>query len=780
MFTVGEKKLNWDDVEVLLIGAGTMGASLAQAYAQSGFNVGVVDICDEILERAWKTIDAEFEAARRRGIYTELQAEEIRGRILTTTSYEEACRGKNLQLVIETATEDIAIKKEIFRALDRLCAPDVILASNSSSLDTNILARETRRPDKVVWMHFFYLPHKNRAGEYAGTDTASPASFAAAAKFMKLAGKVATPILSSRKGGAADVIFVALLLEAARMVDEGFALPAIEAAGCKAFSMPVGFLSLMDANGIPLGIATMLSFSDPSNPEDPLFKAYGNFFTPPGSYKRLIAAYESAEDKTKVKWVSEEETQKTPEDPGLVIRLCERFLAVGFMTAVECVEAGVIALDEVDKLCQNAFLWREGPFALMNKKGIGEALHIVKSRAELVRKQGIDFPLPERLLVQAQKREPWPVVHSPVIYSVEKGGRVARITLTNPQAANALDNRVFEDLRSAFRRANDDRRVQVIIFDTAPIKTFISGANVSDFVKNINAGDFRSLIEDTARWQEVLFHEMTGGGKPKIAIIDGAALGGGVEVALALALDPKTVVIITDRTSYALPETRLGIYPGLRGTLTLPRVIHRTTGDAELALALSRYYILAGGTPSSSPRLLKHLGLANFLVPAKDRDAAAEVIAQSVITNKGRPLTKKQLKGLDITELPSELTIEEKEEIRVVSDFFGRRDLVPTLFAFKQGWADVFFSGHGEDLAKSFVRRITDSSYHAVVVADWLISRGFADYQKGRPLDESAQWELDNCLELTFRHPDALEGLSALVERRNPQFNTKFPFQRFS
>ncbi|MGB2843654.1 MAG: 3-hydroxyacyl-CoA dehydrogenase NAD-binding domain-containing protein, partial [Candidatus Aminicenantaceae bacterium] len=72
------------------------------------------------------------------------------------------------------------------------------LASNSSSLDINILARETKRPDKVVWMHYFYPPHKNRAAEYAGTDNASPESIKTAARYMKLAKKIVTPILSSR------------------------------------------------------------------------------------------------------------------------------------------------------------------------------------------------------------------------------------------------------------------------------------------------------------------------------------------------------------------------------------------------------------------------------------------------------------------------------------------------------------------------------------------------------------------------------------------------------
>ncbi|MFA9454999.1 MAG: 3-hydroxyacyl-CoA dehydrogenase family protein, partial [Candidatus Aminicenantaceae bacterium] len=284
--------ITWDDVEVLIVGSGTMGASLTQTYAQSGFNVGVLDVSEDILERAKDTIGRELDTARKSGIFSKTQVAEIKGRILVTTSYEEACQGKNLNLVIETATENIEIKKKIFMQLDDLCLPHVVLATNSSSLDTNILAACTKRPDKVVWMHYFYLPHKNRAGEYAGSDSASPESLAVAAKYMKLAGKVATPILSSRKGGAADVIFVSLLTEAARMVEEGFDLPSIEAAGREAFDMPLGFLKLMDVTGIPIGIYTMYSFSDSSSPDDPLYKIYGNYFAPPESYIALLDKYQ--------------------------------------------------------------------------------------------------------------------------------------------------------------------------------------------------------------------------------------------------------------------------------------------------------------------------------------------------------------------------------------------------------------------------------------------------------------------------------------------------------
>jgi len=763
-------RITWDDVEILVVGAGTMGASLAQVYAQSGFNVGMVDVSDEILERAFQIIDGELKAGEKSGIFSPAQTEQIKGRILATTSYEQASSGKRLDLVIETATEDIEIKKEIFRKLDKLCAPHVVLASNTSSLDVNILAKETNRPDRVVWMHYFYLPHKNRAGEFAGTDTASKESIDKAAKYMKLAGKVVTPVLSSRKGGAADVIFVSLLLEAARMVDDGFDIPGIEAAGKKAFGMPMGFLSLMDANGIPLGIHTMYSFSDSSNPDDSLYLAYRNFFTPPESYKILLDKYQKAEDRSSVRWVSEDEAQTEAKDPMLIDMLGHRFLAVAFMTSAEVVEAGVIEMDEVDKLCQNAFLWKEGPFALMNKIGMMEVMRIVTERMELSHRKEINFPIPRLLIGQAQKGEPWTLKLTPVIYNTELGGRVARIMISSPRTSNALDNQVFEGLKASYKKAEEDSKVKVIIFDSAPIKTFIAGANVSYFIKVITEGNWQDLKKDVACWHDVVFHEMTGGGKPKIAIVDGAALGGGAEVALAFALDPDSVVIATERTSFSFPEVRLGIYPGLRGTLTLPQIIYEATDDAELAVALSRYYILSGGVATLSPKLLKYLGLADLLVQARRREDAAEKLAQAIMANGGKALIREQVTALKIEELPLELASEEKEELGWIKDIFSKTDLIQVLYDWASGRAEIPLSAEGKSFAQSIARKVADNSAHAVDLADRMIRHGFDEFLKGKSLDELAQHELDNYLEQALRHPDALEGLTALVERRLPEF----------
>ncbi len=766
----------WNDVEILVVGAGTMGASLAQAYSQSGFTVGLLDIDGAALERGVATIDKELQRAAKSGIFSPAQAADIAGRVLATTSYEEACAGTALRLVIESATENLELKKRIFKQLDALCGPEVVLGSNSSSLSIDEIAAATGRPDKVVWMHYFYLPHKNRGGEYAGAAAASEQSIATAARYMKLAGKLATPILSSRKGGAADVLFVALLNEAARMADEGFRYDDIEAAGKTAFGIPMGFLALMDATGIQIGHATMISFSTKVGAHDPLVEAWGDFFVPPKTFAEIMDRYFAAEDldeRKAVRWLPKGWKAADP-DPTTHDKLVDRFRGVGFATVMEIVDAGVIAMDEVDNMCRCAFLWRRGPLELMNRLGTAEVMRVIVERKRLADQGGYAFPMPKLFVDYRERNALPPFDESAVKATRERDGQVARITLSNPANANALDSEVFAALGDAFDAAHADDKVRVVVFETAPIKTFIAGANVKNFVDRIHADDHVGIRDETAAWQDILFHRMTGRDKPMIALVDGTALGGGVETAMAFAHDPNTFVIATERTSYTLPETRLGIYPGMRGTCLLPRLILRGTGDDETAVALSRYYTLAGGTPTSSPRILAHLGLVDAVVRTHRREDALDALAGWMLENERLPGAC-EIDGIGIHAVDTTLTLDEKEELRWMRDLFLHPNLIPTLYAYGLGWRDVPLGAVEAAFVKRVARRVAANSPNAVALSNRLIGEGYRSAAAGEPLDEIAARELDNLVPV-FQHPDALSGLTALLERRFPEFDRTFPF----
>ena len=141
---------------VTIIGAGTMGHSLAQVFAQGGYPVWLQDVKEEILSKAKKLIAANLETLVELNLLDQGQQASILDRIRTTIKLEEA--GKNADLVIEAIFEDARAKKEIFKALDRICPPPTILASNTSYMDIFKFV-ETDRPEKVLITHWFAPPH---------------------------------------------------------------------------------------------------------------------------------------------------------------------------------------------------------------------------------------------------------------------------------------------------------------------------------------------------------------------------------------------------------------------------------------------------------------------------------------------------------------------------------------------------------------------------------------------------------------------------------------------
>ncbi|MBU3194392.1 3-hydroxybutyryl-CoA dehydrogenase [Clostridium algidicarnis] len=138
--------------KIFVLGAGTMGAGIVQAFAQKGYEVIVRDIKDEFVEKGIAGINKNLTKLVTKGKITEDDKETILSRISGTTDMNLA---EDCDLVVEAAIENMEIKKQIFKELDKICKKETILASNTSSLSITEVASATNRPDKVVGMHFF-------------------------------------------------------------------------------------------------------------------------------------------------------------------------------------------------------------------------------------------------------------------------------------------------------------------------------------------------------------------------------------------------------------------------------------------------------------------------------------------------------------------------------------------------------------------------------------------------------------------------------------------------
>lgn len=137
---------------ITVIGSGTMGNGIAHTFAQFGYKVSLVDIKEEFLTKALTTITKNIDRQVAKGSITEADKKNILTNITTFTKLEEGA--KNADLVVEAATENAELKLNIFRELDKICKPDAILASNTSSISITKIASVTKRQDKIIGMHF--------------------------------------------------------------------------------------------------------------------------------------------------------------------------------------------------------------------------------------------------------------------------------------------------------------------------------------------------------------------------------------------------------------------------------------------------------------------------------------------------------------------------------------------------------------------------------------------------------------------------------------------------
>lgn len=137
---------------IAVIGAGTMGNGIAHVFAQSGFQVNLIDISEKSLEKGMGTIASNLDRMVTKGSITEEDKSKTLSNISTFTATAEGV--KNVELVVEAATENIDLKLKIFKELDELTAPETILATNTSSISITKIAAATNRADKVIGMHF--------------------------------------------------------------------------------------------------------------------------------------------------------------------------------------------------------------------------------------------------------------------------------------------------------------------------------------------------------------------------------------------------------------------------------------------------------------------------------------------------------------------------------------------------------------------------------------------------------------------------------------------------
>ena len=258
-----------------IVGAGTMGNGIAQACAVSGIRVVMVDIAQAAVDKGLATIGKSLDRLVAKDKISEADKAAALGRIQGSTNYEDL---KKAQLVIEAATENQDLKVKILRQVDAMLAPEVIIASNTSSIGITQLAAATSRPDRFIGMHFFNpVPMMALVEIIRGLQT-SDATHDAVKELAVALGK--SPItVKNAPGFVVNRILVPMINEAFFVLAEGLATPEDIDAGMKlGCNHPIGPLALADMIGLDVCLAVMdvylQEFGDSKYRACPLLKEY--------------------------------------------------------------------------------------------------------------------------------------------------------------------------------------------------------------------------------------------------------------------------------------------------------------------------------------------------------------------------------------------------------------------------------------------------------------------------------------------------------------------------
>ncbi len=238
-----------------VMGAGIMGAGVGQLCAQQGFDVVIVDTADEIINAAREKVEGGLQKRVQNEKISQKEMDTVLSRMTWSTDLQLA---EGSDLVIEAIFENLDAKKEVFARLDEVCAPETILATNTTALSVSEIASATSRPDKVVGMHFFNPAVIMKLVEIIRGEGTSDETIETIRSFSEMLGKV--PIATAREAPAGIVsrVLAGLLNEAAVVYSDGIASPEdIDTAMKLGAGLPMGPLALIDMIGLDIHLAKM-------------------------------------------------------------------------------------------------------------------------------------------------------------------------------------------------------------------------------------------------------------------------------------------------------------------------------------------------------------------------------------------------------------------------------------------------------------------------------------------------------------------------------------------
>lgn len=524
-----------------IVGSGQIGPDIAfhtaMALAPSNVSIVVIDIKQEALDagkaRLRKKIAKLVEAGQ-------LKAEKAAHLENAITFSTEMTRLKNAEFVIEAASEALTVKQQIFAQLETICANDALLTSNSSHLEPEAIFATMSHPERCAITHYFFPAEKNPLVEIVAAETGSTATVQFLMSFYELIGKFPVQV-RSRYGYAVDPVFEGLFLAAALAVERGMGTPqTIDAVCQKALGQGVGPFTAMNlTGGNPLTQIGLSHYHEKIMP----------FFRVPNVLEDQIAKREP--------WPTAGKGEEIVVGEAEFQRIAEWMQGAYFALTSEILDKNLIDISDFDEALALGLAMKPA-FSLMNQLGVARALALVEQFA----RDNDGVVVANVLKEQAKRNAPWRLRE--VI--CERRGATALVTLRRFKVLNALSTTVLEQLKETFDELRNDRNVSSVVLRGFGHRAFVSGADIRELATLTRPEDATRY----ARRGQQIFSLIESFPKPVIAAMNGLALGGGNELAMAC----HARIGVRDLKVFAgQPEPKLGVIPGYGGTQRLPRLV---------------------------------------------------------------------------------------------------------------------------------------------------------------------------------------------------------------
>ncbi|WP_338603268.1 3-hydroxyacyl-CoA dehydrogenase/enoyl-CoA hydratase family protein [Sulfolobus tengchongensis] len=584
-----------DIKKILVVGAGTMGHGIAEVAAIAGYKVYLSDVSQDILNNALDRIKWSLTKLQERGQVKE-SIDAIMSRITTVVGLDKTVSDADFS--IEASPERMDIKRQVFSKLDELLPPHAILATNTSSLPITKIAEATKRPDKVVGMHFFNPPALMQLVEVMKGEKTSDETAKVTYELAKKFGKQPIMINKDIPGYIVNRILGQINIAACVIVEKKVAdYREVDAVARYKLGFPMGVFELMDYTGIDVGYYVSKSREELGIRDDvPIcslieekfkknelgVKTGKGFYTypAPGKYVKPELPKELA-DKL---------------NPVLL-------LAGAVNEASRLLREGVASRDDIDLGVRLGLGFPKGIFQYADELGVD---NVVKALDELKALSGYKIFTADPLLTQMVSENKLGIKTGTGFYQYGKVEEkklntiilrieppLAWIILNRPERLNALNPELVSELDKTLDELEPRNDVRVVII-TGSGRAFSAGADITSFISLrpidvIRLRTLRNVVNKIALYT-----------KPVIAAINGFALGGGLEIAMAC-----DIRIASEVAQLGQPEINIGIIPGAGGTQRLPKLVGK--GKAKL--------MIYTGDMVSAEDAYK-MGLVDLVVPA--------------------------------------------------------------------------------------------------------------------------------------------------------------------